>query len=102
MLLRSSKDVEEELKSIKVAVERQTQEKSRFSKLFTTKSNRKALGILLVLRGIQTLSGVSVMTMHIHLIFREAGGNISSEFSAIVYALMMLSSCVFSMATSDR
>lgn len=102
MLLRSSNDVEDELKSLKVAVDRQTQEKSKFSKVFTSKSNRKALGILLVLRGVQTLSGVSVMTMHIHLIFKEAGGNISAELSAIIYALMMLSSCVFSMATSDR
>lgn len=104
--LRRSDDVEDELKTLTIAMKRQTAGSNRFrdsfSRLFTVRSNLKALGILLMLRAIQMLSGVSVMTMHIHMIFQQAGGNITTEISAIIYGFMMLSSCLFSMATTDR
>ncbi|KAF2881279.1 hypothetical protein ILUMI_24898 [Ignelater luminosus] len=104
--LRRSDDVEEELKTLIVAMKRQTAGNNRFkdsfSRLFTVRSNLKALGILLMLRAIQMLSGVSVMTMHIHMIFQQAGGHLTTEVSAIIYGVMMLSSCLFSMATTDR
>lgn len=100
--LRREEDVEEELEALVSAVTRQTQEKGSFFQLFSKRSNRKALGIMLFLRFAQMMTGVSTVTMHIHSVFEQAGGKFSSETSALIYGFMMLVSCLCTMGLMDK
>lgn len=102
MVLRQKRTVGKELDEIAQAVARQTAEKSNIKELFKVSSNRRALLILVFLRFVQMFSGVSVMTMHIHSIFREAGGNFAPENSALIYGVLMLLSCFCTMGIMDR
>lgn len=101
-VLRQTVNVEKELEDLTQAVARQTQQKSQITQLFKVSSNRRALLILLFLRFVQMFSGVSVMTMHIHSIFQEAGGNFPPERSALIYGVLMLLSCFCTMGIMDR
>lgn len=104
--LRGTKDVSEEVNRIEEAVKKQTTQKPSLIKsyrsLFTVRSNIKALLILLLLRSIQILSGVSVLTMHIHAIFAEAGGKLKPEHSALVYIFMQITSSFVTLGVMDR
>lgn len=100
--LRNADDVEEEFKQLVDAVNRQTAEEKSFIGLFTSKSNRKALGILLFLRTAQMMSGVSVITMNVHMIFKQAGGTFSPEISALIYGVMMFISCFCTAGFVDK
>lgn len=101
-ILRQHSNIDNELNEITQAVERQLVQKSNINQLFKVSSNRRALFILMFLRFVQMFSGVSVMTMHIHSIFREAGGNFAPEKSALIYAFLMLFSCFSTMGLMDK
>lgn len=100
--LRQSSDVEKEFRGISEAVARHSLQKPNTSELFKVSSNRRALSVLLFLRFVQMFSGVSVMTMHIHTIFRKAGGNFTPETSALIYGFLMLVSCFCTMGFMDK
>ncbi|XP_063914995.1 facilitated trehalose transporter Tret1-like isoform X2 [Zophobas morio] len=84
-VLRGRDDVDNELSRVSKAVIAQTQNTGKFLDLFTTKSNRKAVYIIMVLRGAQQFSGATAITFYTQSIFKEAGEDISSELATIIY-----------------
>lgn len=101
--LRMNKNVSDELKEIKQAVDRQKTETGRPQDLFTIKSNRKAASIMLLLNYTQHFSGVSVLIMNLHTILKEAGSDIvSPDISAILFPVLMLISATIATFLVDK
>ncbi|KAL1490670.1 hypothetical protein ABEB36_013327 [Hypothenemus hampei] len=89
--LRSDEDVDKELEEITVAVQRQKNEKGRPQDLIISKSNRKALFIMLILNAAQHFGGISVILMNLHSILKEAESEyISFEIAGIIFSVSML------------
>ncbi|VEN62825.1 unnamed protein product [Callosobruchus maculatus] len=101
--LRNSDSVEKEIQEITAAVQRQQQEKGRLMDLVVSKSNRKALLIMLVLNGAQHFSSISVMLMNLHEILSAANSKyLSSNVSGILFAGMMLLSATIADFVVDK
>ncbi|KAF2895929.1 hypothetical protein ILUMI_10243 [Ignelater luminosus] len=100
--LRSSKDVEAEIKEIADAIERQRAERGKFTDLFTVDSNRKAILIMTVLNGTQHFSSISVMVMNLHSILDDAASMVSSSTAAIIFSAIMLLTATISSSMIDR
>lgn len=100
--LRARGDVEGELEEISEAVERQEAERGSRMDLFTVKSNRRALLILVVLNSAQHLAGISVMLMNIHMILSGAASDLSPSTAAILFSLVMWFAALFGSRCIDR
>ncbi|RZC39847.1 facilitated trehalose transporter Tret1, partial [Asbolus verrucosus] len=101
-ILRGREDVEIELNRVSKAVNAQTQNSGKFLDLFITKSNRKAVFIMMALRGAQQLSGTTAITFYTQLIFKEAGDDISSELATIIYFSVQVLLTVLCSSIVDR
>ncbi|KAB0795133.1 hypothetical protein PPYR_11972 [Photinus pyralis] len=101
-ILRSSKDVEDELNEIAEVVEQENEVRGRPLELFTVKSNRKAITIMTVLAFAQHYSGISVMLMNIHMILEDAATIIPASTAAIIFSVLMLLACTFSALLIDK
>ncbi|KAJ8930204.1 hypothetical protein NQ314_017019 [Rhamnusium bicolor] len=88
--LRGLQDVDNELTRLSIAVKTQTSNTGKFLDLFTVKSNRKAVLIIMILRATQQLSGTTAITFYTQPIFKEAGDEISSELATIIYFTVQL------------
>ncbi|KAJ8972276.1 hypothetical protein NQ317_005855 [Molorchus minor] len=89
--LRACENVEKEFSEIATAVKRQKSERGRPQDLVLSKSNRKAVVIMLVLNAAQHFSSISVMLMNLHEILSYADSSyLSSEVSGILFASLML------------
>lgn len=84
--LRQKKNVRAELDGITHDVRRQISESGTFKDLITISSNRKACLVILGLRTIQQLSGISAFTMYTQLLFKEAVDNLEPSTSAIIFS----------------
>lgn len=84
--LRQKKNVKEELNSISCDVRRQISESGTFKDLLSISSNRKGCVIILGLRTIQQLSGISAFTMYTQLLFKDAVDHLSPSTSAIIFS----------------
>lgn len=100
--LRSSEDVEVELKEIADAVERQRSERGRLVDLFIVDSNRKAMLIMTVLNGSQHFSSISVMIMNLHTILGDAASMLAPSTAAIVFSVIMLLAATIASFVIDR
>lgn len=101
--LRRRVDVEEELRAISEAVERQQSERGKPQDLVLIGSNRKAAVILTVLNAAQHFCGVTVMLMNLQSILADAQSVFLSETTtAILFALLMLVFSLVSVALVDR
>ncbi|XP_072389796.1 trehalose transporter 1-like protein [Diabrotica undecimpunctata] len=90
-LRQNESGVEEELKQIQLAVERQRTERARFLDLFVIASNRKAIFIMAYLNFSQHFSSVSVLLMNMHIILAQAGSiYMDPHTTAIVFSGIML------------
>ncbi|CAH1283190.1 unnamed protein product [Diabrotica balteata] len=88
--LRKRDDIEDELRDITVAIERQKNEKGRFQDLILIPSNRKALIIMVMLNSSQHASSISVMLMNLQSILEEAGSTyIPAYTGAILFSATM-------------
>ncbi|KAK9873133.1 hypothetical protein WA026_021368 [Henosepilachna vigintioctopunctata] len=96
--LRNKLDVQDELKEIESAIDRQKSEKGRPQDLILVDSNRKALIIMIVLNAAQQFGCMSVILMNLHLILKSAGSiYLDSNIAAIIFsALMILAAAVAS------
>lgn len=83
--LRRTKEVEDEMRHIEEAVERQMSEQGTWRDLFLIKSNRRALIAGTFLRFSQQLSGISCFAVYTQYIFKQAGGSLSAIESAITF-----------------
>lgn len=100
---RSNCNVEQELRNIVAAVERQQQERGKPQDLIMVDSNRKALLIMSVLNAAQHFSSISVILMNLHSILNEAGSiYIDSTYAAIIFAVVMLVAAVIAVAVVDK
>ncbi|GLV36010.1 uncharacterized protein CBL_09773 [Carabus blaptoides fortunei] len=88
--LRRRADVEDELKEIESAVERQNSERGRPIDLVMIPSNRKALLIMTTLNTVQHFCGISVILMNVETILKASGSIIDSKISAILFGVCML------------
>ncbi|XP_045474767.1 facilitated trehalose transporter Tret1-like [Harmonia axyridis] len=88
--LRDKTNVEDELKEIEMAIERQKTEKGRPQDLVLISSNRKALTIMMVLNAAQQFSCMSVILMNLHFILESAGTiYMDSKVAAIIFSVLM-------------
>ncbi|KAB0795132.1 hypothetical protein PPYR_11971 [Photinus pyralis] len=101
-ILRSSKDVDDELDEIAKVVEEENKVRGRPKELLTVKSNRKAITIMTVLCFGQHYSSISVMLMNIHMILEDAASIIPASTAAIVFAALMLLACTLSAFLIDK
>uniref|UniRef100_A0A1Y1L745 Major facilitator superfamily (MFS) profile domain-containing protein n=1 Tax=Photinus pyralis TaxID=7054 RepID=A0A1Y1L745_PHOPY len=101
-ILRSSKDVDDELDEIAKVVEEENKVRGRPKELLTVKSNRKAITIMTVLCFGQHYSSISVMLMNIHMILEDAAAIIPASTAAIVFAALMLLACTLSAFLIDK
>ncbi|XP_066142527.1 facilitated trehalose transporter Tret1-like isoform X2 [Euwallacea fornicatus] len=89
--LRTGEDIDKELVEITTAVERQKSERGRPQDLVISKSNRKALIIMVVLNAAQHFSSISVILMNLHSILKEAESEyVSFEIAGIIFSAFML------------
>lgn len=95
--LRGVDDVGDELNRLVTAVKEQNENRGRYSDLFTVKSNRKAISVALILRGIQQLSGVTAFIFYCKTIFQEANDFLSPNVGTILYFTVQL---IFSIIAS--
>lgn len=95
-------DVDAELSRLSNAVKAQTRNSGKFLDLFTVRSNRKAVAIMVILRTAQQLSGVTAITFYAKMIFKEAGDDISSEIATIIFFSVQLMCTALCSSIIDR
>jgi len=100
--LRGRKDVEEELNQLIADVERQLSERGRYKDLWIIPSNRKAVFIGILARGMQQFSGISAISMFCQYIFGKAGGGVKPTTSSIIYTFAMFVSNIIASMILDR
>lgn len=83
-------NTEKEIETLKSDVERQMSERGIYKDLFCIDSNRKALLIMIGIRSVQQLSGISAWGLFTQTIFIQAGGNISPIVSTLIYLMTQL------------
>lgn len=91
------RDVEEEFKVMRKTVLKESQMSSSWGEIFVTKSNFKALMILIGLKTVQQMSGISAMLVYTELIFQEASGGLSASVSAIIVGAVLF---IFSLVSA--
>ncbi|KAF5302785.1 hypothetical protein FQA39_LY01965 [Lamprigera yunnana] len=89
-IFRCSQNVEDELDQMTHTVQNELGERKNFLDLFKVRSNLKAAMIMTVLNVGQHFSGLTAISMNIHFILNDAGGNISTYTAAVLYSVMML------------
>lgn len=100
--LRKLRGVDDVNKEIDVMTEAILLEKaSSFLDLFRVKSNRKALLLMIGLRTVQQLSGISAFTIYTKMIFQQAGGSLSADVSTLLYLVVQLIVSTFSSMLVD-
>lgn len=97
MIFKGINDVEDDLKRLKEAIEEQNRNTGKYLDLFTVKSNRRALYIVMGSRAVQQLSGGIALIFYAQIIFKEAGDSISPALASIIYFGLQL---VLSVASS--
>ncbi|KAF5296157.1 hypothetical protein FQA39_LY12611 [Lamprigera yunnana] len=91
--LSGNQNVDETL-NLMIEVEAKQNKKSRMN-LFTVKSCRRSLFILVALRVVQQFTGVSGILFYIHSLFEQTGANVSPVvFVSVYYSLQLVFSVV--------
>ncbi|XP_044732841.1 facilitated trehalose transporter Tret1-like [Chrysoperla carnea] len=99
---RGRMEVDNELKEMNKIVVKQSAMSSSWKELFVTRSNLKALLILMGLKTIQQFSGISVVLVYTELIFESATHNgLSPSISAIIVGAVQLVFSFFSAVVVD-
>ncbi|KAF5291214.1 hypothetical protein FQA39_LY14456 [Lamprigera yunnana] len=101
-ILRCSNDVEEELTEIEETIKIEYKNKPHLIDLVRTQANRKVLLIMVVLMFSENFSGITVLFMNIHIIFKDIPGTVSENTMAILFAVIMCCGCVFATFLIDR
>ncbi|KAF2891647.1 hypothetical protein ILUMI_14526, partial [Ignelater luminosus] len=90
MVFKGTNDVEDDLNRLKDAVEEQNRNTGKYLDLFTVKSNRRALYIMMGSRGVQQFSGSIAIIFYAQIIFKEAGDSVSPTVASIIYFSVQL------------
>lgn len=95
-IFSGNSDVDLELSKLIRTVQEENACKGSHFELFTIKSNRKALYIIMGVRFAQQFSGIIAIMFYVQIIFREVG-NCTPEVASIIYfSLQVLFSSIFS------
>lgn len=89
-ILRGLENVQIELDKIHNGIKEQIKNTGKVLDLFKKRSNRKALVIIAVLRGVQQLSGSAAILFYTQSIFKESGNQVSSKVATIIYYSVQL------------
>lgn len=84
-ILKGTDDVDAEVCRLASCVNQKADSSGHFFDLFSVKSNRKAMLIMVGLRTVQQLSGITAITFYTKTIFEVAGEDISSEISSTIF-----------------
>ncbi|CAG9819295.1 unnamed protein product [Phaedon cochleariae] len=87
---RGRSNVEAELRRMSKAVIEQNETRGSFLDLLRIRSNRKGLIITLGLRGVQQLTGTTVIIFYCKTIFEESNGFIAASTATIIYFSVQL------------
>ncbi|KAL7037025.1 hypothetical protein ACKWTF_009039 [Chironomus riparius] len=102
MFLRGSTfNVEAEIDDLKIR-HQATAERKSFLKVFSVKSTRKALILIVCMFFFLQMSGITLIPFYSLMIFTEAGFQNHAEFLTILVASMQALSSLFALATVDR
>lgn len=82
--------VDDELQRLTDAIREQNKNPGRFWNLFTVRSNRRAVYIIMGLRAVQQWSGITAFAFYAQTIFSETGNAISSYSATILYLSVQL------------
>lgn len=102
--LRCSDNVDEEFSNILIHFYKINNEESllvKFKRLFTKRRNKKALLILITLRGTQSLCGYHLMNKYVHSVFLSPAGQKNISNSILLYFTFMISSSLLSLILID-
>lgn len=83
-------DINKDLEVLQHDVQRQMSERGSFTDMLKIKSNRKALLIMMGIRTVQQMSGISALGIFTQTIFMQAGGDLSPVTSTIIYLVTQL------------
>ena len=100
LMLRGTKDVEDELDRLTNAISVQTG--GWYWDLFKERNNRKALLVVIILRTVQQLSGVTAITFYATMIFAAAGSDISPNMATVMYFSVQILMTVVSALMLDK
>ncbi|KAL1517466.1 hypothetical protein ABEB36_001229 [Hypothenemus hampei] len=100
--LRGLQDVDSEIMRIEQALKDQTNKSGKFLDLFTNKDNRKAVFVMLILRGAQQMSGTTAVTFYAQSIFIQAENQLSSELASIIYFSVQVTLSCFCSSIVDK
>ncbi|KAJ8963766.1 hypothetical protein NQ314_005399 [Rhamnusium bicolor] len=95
-------DVDDEIERMKTCIQTDTKNTGKFLDLFLVKSNRKAVFIIVGLRGFQQFSGTTAITFYAQAIFREAGDDISPHHASMIYFSVQLLVTMISSGIVDK
>ncbi|KAF5273710.1 hypothetical protein FQA39_LY07400 [Lamprigera yunnana] len=100
--LRRTTDVEIEFKTLRESINAEVSEKrTKFTDLFTIKSNRLGLFIFLILNVTRKFSGSSPFMFYTTTIFQTAGGSVSPNLSVIIILCIQIVSAMVSLNVLD-
>ncbi|KAF2884956.1 hypothetical protein ILUMI_21233 [Ignelater luminosus] len=100
--LKGMEDVKEEVLRLNLVVKEETENSGKFLDLFTVRSNRKAGFIIMGVRGIQQLSGITAITFYSQIIFDQAEIGISPSTATSIYFAVQLIVTIFSSILVDK
>ncbi|KAF2901319.1 hypothetical protein ILUMI_04862 [Ignelater luminosus] len=101
--LRSSSDVEQELKSLKEAVSRQENDtKGKITDIFTVTSVRRAMIIFIILNLTKKYSGKDPFLFYTTTIFQTAEGSVDPNLSVIIYIAVEIFATTSALFFIDR
>nr|XP_022913033.1 facilitated trehalose transporter Tret1-like [Onthophagus taurus] len=100
--LRRSDNVSEELNRISDDVQKLISAKTSFKDCFSNKTNRKAVLLVTLARGIQQMSGISAFAVYTQLIFQEGMPEMDRGISSIIYTASLTIFAFFGSIICDK
>ncbi|XP_015379721.1 PREDICTED: facilitated trehalose transporter Tret1-2 homolog isoform X1 [Diuraphis noxia] len=101
-ILRDLSDTTEELKSIKIFVEKQQSQSYTVLEVLSDKVNRKALMISIGCMFFQQMSGINVVIFYMTDIFKSTGSTMNPNICTIVVGVVQLIMTVVSFTIIDK
>lgn len=101
-ILRQKKDVEKELNQLALDVQRQNSESGKWKDLIKIKSNRVGLLACFVTRFAQQFSGMAAFNVYAQYLFEQAGGELSSTVSSIIFSAVVVFMTTVSSSILDK
>lgn len=100
--LRHNTDVDEELKTMEIAVKKSKDNKGTIRELFITRGNRISIIIMLGLGAVQQLCGSQAIIAYSETIFNKVHIGLSGSELSIVLAVVQLTTAAISSSVVDR